>query len=911
MNTRSFGPTQPLGSHSSVRRRVLSVALTCLTLVLVMVLGSAQTTSAQDPGVVCQTMTIYPSTVPNSDMGDGYSQVFEVVPSWDCCYAFPIVVSVYSGALPTGLTITQSTNTYSTLRGVLSGTTVAPGTYNFTIKAKDSGAANNAYYCYANYSVVVGGVNHAPSFTSGGEVTLPEVDHDAPFSVRWATNLSPGGPSDTGQSLTFHVSNDNNALFTVQPTITPDGVLIFTQKSSVYGVANVTTYVQDNGGTANGGVDRSAAITFQIVVTPLDQPQTGPVFIANSTAWATDGACTINDCTLREAIEAANDYGGDNPSGPASRIELSPGATYVVDGVDNLSQDQSPNGLPQIKASVTINGHGARIARSDDAPDARLIDVGGGFLTLNEVTLENGRAGLGIYSNRTGGAILVRGKLVAKNSYFVDNDAEYGAAMFNPGGPSAWIYNSTFYGNKSIAGTIYNDGQLTLYNNTFFDNVGVTTSALRAASYTSYFKVTLYNNLFVSSDAGVPLCNIATGPDILVVGGNLATDNTCTGSGVATLAGLKLITPPANNGGLTPNIALQYGSSAIDIGNTTACQDANIGSRDQRNYARFMDGNGDHVAACDAGSYEYGSVPLPPPAPGGSPSGPEVSVLLSPSDPDGSHGWYRSPVTVTPDVQETPTVIELRCALDPDAIPTSYDDLPETLCPFLGGAPVSADGSHTFYAAAMDLRGNKGTVVSANLPIDTTPPVITCPAGGPFLRYSGEHTVGPAGVDASVSGLDEASSTLSGTLATDTVGVQMLTFSATDLAGNTATQECAYEVVIFDFDGFYPPVKPEPALNNAKAGQSVPLKFSLGGDQGLAVIAAGYPASQAVTCDTQQPTGNLEPAEEPGQSGLSYDSETDSYNYAWKTDKAWAGTCRALVLQLIDGTEHRTVFKFK
>ena len=130
------------------------------------------------------------------------------------------------------------------------------------------------------------------------------------------------------------------------------------------------------------------------------------------------------------------------------------------------------------------------------------------------------------------------------------------------------------------------------------------------------------------------------------------------------------------------------------------------------------------------------------------------------------------------------------------------------------------------------------------------------------------------------------------------------------MAGNSASQECAYDV-IFDFDGFYPPVEPEPSLNDAKAGQSVPLTFSLAGDQGLGVIAAGYPASQAVTCDTHQPTGDLEPAGRPAKSGLSYASGTGWYHYEWKTDKAWAGSCRALVIQLIDGTEHRATFKFK
>ncbi|MGH8468315.1 MAG: PxKF domain-containing protein [Gammaproteobacteria bacterium] len=32
---------------------------------------------------------------------------------------------------------------------------------------------------------------------------------------------------------------------------------------------------------------------------------------------------------------------------------------------------------------------------------------------------------------------------------------------------------------------------------------------------------------------------------------------------------------------------------------------------------------------------------------------------------------------------------------------------------------------------------------------------------------------------------------------------------------------------------------------------------------------------------------------------------------AWKTSKAWAGTCRQLVVRLNDGTEHKASFKFK
>jgi hypothetical protein len=230
-------------------------------------------------------------------------------------------------------------------------------------------------------------------------------------------------------------------------------------------------------------------------------------------------------------------------------------------------------------------------------------------------------------------------------------------------------------------------------------------------------------------------------------------------------------------------------------------------------------------------------------------------------------------------------------------------------CSIMSG-PINTDSPHTFYAAAMDIWGNKSTPVSASFQIDATPPILTCPAAGPFLLGSGEHTVGPAGVDASVSGLDEAASTLSGIVTTESVGPKLLSFTAFDLAGNQASQDCTY-AVIYDFGGFYPPVDLAPALNSFKAGSSISLKFSLAGNQGLEVIAAGYPASQPVACDTLEPTGSLEASQLAGKSGMSLDATTGWYNMIWKTEKAWAGTCRVLIIQLIDGTEHLAYFQFR
>ncbi|HET8768324.1 MAG TPA: PxKF domain-containing protein [Pedococcus sp.] len=49
---------------------------------------------------------------------------------------------------------------------------------------------------------------------------------------------------------------------------------------------------------------------------------------------------------------------------------------------------------------------------------------------------------------------------------------------------------------------------------------------------------------------------------------------------------------------------------------------------------------------------------------------------------------------------------------------------------------------------------------------------------------------------------------------------------------------------------------------------------------------------------------------QPGGSSLQYDAATGTYTYVWKSDKAWAGSCRQLVVKLDDGTLHRANFKF-
>jgi hypothetical protein len=115
----------------------------------------------------------------------------------------------------------------------------------------------------------------------------------------------------------------------------------------------------------------------------------------------------------------------------------------------------------------------------------------------------------------------------------------------------------------------------------------------------------------------------------------------------------------------------------------------------------------------------------------------------------------------------------------------------------------------------------------------------------------------------------------------------------------------------YTFSGFFTPIDNPPTRNVAKAGSAVPIKFSLNGNQGLAILAAGYPVSQSMACNTSATSDAVEETVTAGISGLSYDTATDQYTYVWKTQKPWAQSCRRLVLKLNDGSEHTADFGFQ
>ncbi|KAG2494967.1 hypothetical protein HYH03_006901 [Edaphochlamys debaryana] len=117
-----------------------------------------------------------------------------------------------------------------------------------------------------------------------------------------------------------------------------------------------------------------------------------------------------------------------------------------------------------------------------------------------------------------------------------------------------------------------------------------------------------------------------------------------------------------------------------------------------------------------------------------------------------------------------------------------------------------------------------------------------------------------------------------------------------------------------NFAGFFQPIDNEPVANVIKLGQAVPVKFSLGCNNGLSIFAPGFPKVAPAYCTTGQPEDAVPlSTATAGASSLSYDPTSGQYSYVWKTpsDARYAGTCQYLVLQFADGTQRRALFKFR
>ncbi len=132
-------------------------------------------------------------------------------------------------------------------------------------------------------------VNDAPTFSKGTNLSVCE-NSGVNIVNGWASGMSTGPSNESTQTLTFIVTNDNNSLFSTQPSIDASGNLAFALATGKSGVANLSIYIKDNGDTVHAGVDMSAVQTATITVNALPTATVsyvGSPYPAHGTAYAT------------------------------------------------------------------------------------------------------------------------------------------------------------------------------------------------------------------------------------------------------------------------------------------------------------------------------------------------------------------------------------------------------------------------------------------------------------------------------------------------------------------------------------------------------------------------------------------------------------------------------------------------
>jgi hypothetical protein len=133
-------------------------------------------------------------------------------------------------------------------------------------------------------------------------------------------------------------------------------------------------------------------------------------------------------------------------------------------------------------------------------------------------------------------------------------------------------------------------------------------------------------------------------------------------------------------------------------------------------------------------------------------------------------------------------------------------------------------------------------------------------------------------------------------------------FSGSD---NNSQNPIGTLTVSYVWTGFFQPVDNLPALNSVKAGQAIPVKFNLAGNQGLNIFfSPTYPTSAPITCGNTASADPIEQTLNAGNSSLTYDTSGNQYVYVWKTDNSWSGQCRTLTLKVVDGSVRQANFYF-
>ncbi|HEV7785869.1 MAG TPA: choice-of-anchor Q domain-containing protein, partial [Thermoanaerobaculia bacterium] len=346
------------------------------------------------------------------------------------------------------------------------------------------------------------------------------------------------------------------------------------------------------------------------------------------------GTCTPQDCSLREAVLAANQNPGED-------VILLHAGTYTLT-IPGTNEDLGATGDLDVEDNLVLLGDGAATTIIDGGGLDRIFQVPAGISAeIRDVTLRNGKApGLGGALLNAGSVTITRSVLTGNQSVAGTAGPGFGGALYSNGASSSLtVTDSTIAGNsaQSGGGGLAAAGNLTLAN--------VTISANHADSFGGglYVYGTAHataNNITVTGNSAPqgggllvennPFVGMAPVISNSIIAGNTATasfpdcwgpvdsrynlvgvvDSGCNGPSAARNDQVGTDAAPIDPkldllqvaGGPTPTHPLKPGSPALDAGNPAApgspraCE-----ATDQRGATRPATMGAGH---CDLGAFE-------------------------------------------------------------------------------------------------------------------------------------------------------------------------------------------------------------------------------------------------------------------------------------------------------------------
>ncbi|MBW8326441.1 MAG: cadherin-like domain-containing protein, partial [Prolixibacteraceae bacterium] len=245
----------------------------------------------------------------------------------------------------------------------------------------------------ATITVVVNPVNDVPSFSKGPDQAVCAGSGSQTVNA-WATLLSAGPANESLQILSFTASNDNNSIFSVQPSVSSAGVLTFTPHATNSGTAIVSVRIQDDGGTANGGVDISAVQIYTITVN-------SNAFIALTSGFGSDAQTVCLNAAITNITYSVSGGGtgasitsGTLPSGVSSSysagvftisgIPASSGTfNYTITTSGGSCEQASISGMLTVQSAVTagtISGNQSICSGGDPIEFSGTVGTGSGII---------------------------------------------------------------------------------------------------------------------------------------------------------------------------------------------------------------------------------------------------------------------------------------------------------------------------------------------------------------------------------------------------------------------------------------------------------------------------------------------------------------------------------------------------